>query len=88
MEVAEESDAKRRAQDIEIEKQTREQARKHEERMMTMMMTFLHQSNGHSLSQHSAYNFSHYPYAPDGSFSSCSNPTADTDVDYYNQDNQ
>ncbi len=86
--MAKDYNAKRRAQEIDIENQRNEEERTHEKRMIMLMMTFLHQSNVHSSSQKSVYHFFRYPCAPDDSFMSCSNPTADTDVDYNNQVNQ
>ena len=49
MEVSEESDAKRRLMEAELEEKRREQERKHEERMLTMMMGFMQQMMGFSL---------------------------------------
>lgn len=48
MEKSDESDAKMRLMEAELEEKRREQERKHEERMMMMMMGFMQQMKGFS----------------------------------------
>ena len=84
MEILEENEAKSRLMEAELEEKRREQERKHEERMTSMILGFMQQVMGSS-TQLSAAPYYHAPFPPTStpnsfySFPTSSIPTPDAD---------